>query len=279
MDIGWKRIKRILSPVNEIINNFNMHGGSLLAAAISFYAILSIIPFTLVFTAIMGQILHSSLAVYQHLNEILTRLLPSSSNKAVEIIDNLIKKKITFGLIGIFIFYWSGSRVFETAILSLRRIYGVKKQKFFMQNKVFSFLIIPLLIITAILFIGLSRLLFLLYRFSENTFVNAGLGHLDIFIPFLLSFGFLFFMYKAFAINIVNTKAALIGAAFTGIFSEIARYLFDWYIKNFSHFGEIYGSLSAIIIAVLWIYYLSTIFILGAELTYFISSKMRKTNE
>ncbi len=271
-----KKIKDLFAPFGEIINNFNMHGGGLLAAAISFYAILSVVPFTLVFTAIMAQILHSSAGVYHHLNTILSRVLPSSSNKAVGIIDTLIQKKVTFGIIGIFIFYWSGSRVFETAILSLRRIYGVKKQKFFMQNKVFSFMIIPLLIITAILFLGLTRALLLLYRLSGNTFVSTGLNHITIFIPLILSFGFLFFMYKAFAINMVSNRAALIGAAFASVFSEIARYLFDWYIKNFSHFGEIYGSLSAIIVSILWIYYLSTIFILGAEITHFLTQRKRK---
>lgn len=279
MNTKWERCKKFFSPVGEIVNNFNVHGGGLLAAAISFYAILSIIPFTLIFTAIMGQILHSSLIIHKYLNELLSRFVPSSSDKAVEIINNLIKKKVTFGLIGIFIFYWSGSRVFETAIHSLRRIYGIKKQRFFMQNKVFSFLIIPLLIITAILFIGLTRLVLLLYHFSGNTFINIGLGHITIFIPFLLSFGFLFLMYKVFAINIVDTRSALIGAGFTSIFSEIARYLFDWYIRNFNHFGEIYGSLSTAIIAILWIYYLSIIFILGAEITHFLSSKKRKIVE
>jgi len=56
----------------------------------------------------------------------------------------------------------------------------------------------------------------------------------------------------------------------------VVKYLFDWYIRNFNHFGKIYGSLSAIIIALLWIYYTSIIYIIGAELTAYIHRKRIK---
>jgi len=52
---------------------------------------------------------------------------------------------------------------------------------------------------------------------------------------------------------------------------EIAGSLFIFYLENFANYQLIYGSISSIIILLVWIYYSAFIIILGAEFTFQLS--------
>ena len=53
-------------------------------------------------------------------------------------------------------------------------------------------------------------------------------------------------------------------------------YLFSVYIDNFSNKSYLYGSLTALVIMMLWIYFCMIFIFLGGELNYFL---MREKNE
>jgi len=274
----WLRI--IIREFSEIINNFIKHGGTLLAAAISFYTILSVVPFLLVFTSIIAQIIHSSQFALQETLSFITRLFPSSGDSAIGYINALVSKKLAFGIIGGLAFYWAGSRTFEIMIIAVERIYEKKERGFFMHQKIFSFALIPILLATFALFVGLSKGIVFLRGFisigttaSEVSFITSFSNNLLI---VGIATGFFFILYRVFSYRNTDSVSALSGALFTSILTMVVKYLFDWYIRNFNHFGKIYGSLSAIIIALLWIYYTSIIYIIGAELTAYIHRKRIK---
>jgi membrane protein len=81
----------------------------------------------------------------------------------------------------------------------------------------------------------------------------------------ILLFGLIF---KIFPNRRVRWREAYFGAVFTGVFWEIAKYLFSMYIIRVVDYSKLYGSLSAIIILFLWLYYSAYIFLFGAELSY-----------
>lgn len=276
--VRWLRVT--IREFSEIINNFIKHGGTLLAAAISFYTILSVIPFLLVFTSIIAQIIHSSQYALQETLSFITRLFPSSGDVAISYINALVSQKLTFGIIGGLTFYWAGSRTFEIMIIAVERIYERKERGFFMHQKIFSFALIPILLATFALFVGLSKgvvflrgLISIGTTSSEVSFITSFSNNLLI---VGIATGFFFILYRVFSYRNTDSVSALSGALFTSILTMVAKYLFDWYIRNFNHFGKIYGSLSAIIIALLWIYYTSIIYIIGAELTAYIHRKRIK---
>lgn len=66
---------------------------------------------------------------------------------------------------------------------------------------------------------------------------------------------------------------ALQAALFTSLFWEVAKQLFGWYVLHLGRFSMVYGSLSALIIFFLWVYYSSVIVILGAEAVYLLEKK------
>ena len=61
----------------------------------------------------------------------------------------------------------------------------------------------------------------------------------------------------------IYSKTTTNGAIFTTISWTIATVIFTYYVQHFSNYGLFYGSLSNIIVLILWIYILSYILVIG----------------
>lgn len=56
------------------------------------------------------------------------------------------------------------------------------------------------------------------------------------------------------------------GAVLAVIIWLITSGLFSWYVSNFGHYNQMYGSLGAVVVLLFWLYLTAFIFLLGAEL-------------
>jgi membrane protein len=90
------------------IHFFSKDNCPLMAAGISFYAILSLIPFFLLLISLLGFALHSSEKAASSAYFLLVKSLPISTVSSFKIIFNLIQKRQVlgfFGLIGFFLLW------------------------------------------------------------------------------------------------------------------------------------------------------------------------------
>jgi membrane protein len=77
-------------------------------------------------------------------------------------------------------------------------------------------------------------------------------------------------IYKIIPNKEVHFISALQAAIFTGLLWELAKHLFTWYVVHLARYSIFYGSLSTLIVLVLWVYYSSTILVVGGEFAYFL---------
>ena len=63
------------------------------------------------------------------------------------------------------------------------------------------------------------------------------------------------------------------GAMLVTLLWELAKHLFTFLVKNIGYIGTIYGSLTTFILFLLWMYYLSCIFLLGGQFVNNLSNK------
>jgi membrane protein len=85
-------------------------------------------------------------------------------------------------------------------------------------------------------------------------------------IPFLLVFITATMIYKIIPSAHVKMTHAFSGGLFTALFLEIAKHLFTWYVVSVAHLGKVYGSLTAFVFFLLWMFYSACIFLIGAEI-------------
>jgi len=254
------------------LHTFYKDNCSLMAAAISFYAILSIIPLFLVFLSAAGFILHSSEKALGAVIMLLMKTFPTSTTAVFKLLSDLIQKKAVFGIIGLAGLIWAASRIFSAVENAMNIVWKVKKGRAYWHSKFLSLLLVPIAVL-----IMLSSIAFTAFytvarhltnplirlKLSEATFVSRVFA---ILFPLILGFILFFLIYKIIPNRKVYTKAALIGAICSSLMWEAAKFLFDIYIKNYAHFERIYGSLGTPVVMLIWIYYSAFIILIGAEI-------------
>ncbi len=74
-----------------------------------------------------------------------------------------------------------------------------------------------------------------------------------------------FCLYKFLPHRKIRWKMALIASLFTSVLLEVAKRAFSAYVRSFNPGSFYSGTVAALVIVVIWVYYASFIFIIGGE--------------
>ncbi|PJA26632.1 MAG: hypothetical protein CO189_09885 [candidate division Zixibacteria bacterium CG_4_9_14_3_um_filter_46_8] len=282
--IGRRLMSRIISRIIEFakfasaiikdvyIYTFFKDNVSLMAAAISFYAVLSIIPLLLVFVSVAGYILNSSEKAFDDVTKFLLAIIPSSTTSIIAFLEDFMRKKEVFGALGIIGLIWAASRIFAAVENSVNAVWKVEDGRPFWKSKILSMILVPISILTLIL----SLMLTAIYAFASQRpvpIINISLSEIgllskmiQIVLPVIVSMVLFTLIYKFMPYRYVPLLSAIVGAFFAAVFWEVAKILFDVYISNYTDYSKVYGSFGTLVVAVFWIYYSAFILLLGAEI-------------
>jgi len=86
-------------------------------------------------------------------------------------------------------------------------------------------------------------------------------------VPVLLSICAFILMYRTMPRARVRWRDVWLGGVIAGLIWSVGQEIFVWYVSNFADYDEIYGSVEAIIVFLLWCYLSGQILVLGAEFT------------
>ena len=261
---GWKDIA--LRLYQEFSNDRIL----LVAAGVTFYAILALFPAIAALVSIYGAVSDPS-TINAHLND-LRGILPDG---AIDIVGGQVKRLVDKGdkalgltaVISILISLWSANGGMKAIFDALNIAYEEEEKR--------SFVILNLqsLAFTA------GALLFVVLALTGIVVVPATLQVLGLdekawYIALL--------RFPALLLLVVGTLAVLYrfgpsrrkprwrwvtwGSALAGVLWLIVSGLFSWYVANFGSYNETYGSLGAAIGFMTWIWLSTTVVLLGAEL-------------
>jgi membrane protein len=73
-------------------------------------------------------------------------------------------------------------------------------------------------------------------------------------------------LYRFVPIQRVPWSSVLVGSVTTALLWELAKQLFRLYIEEINVYGTMYGSLGVTIGLIMWVYYSTVVFVLGATL-------------
>lgn len=248
---------------------------SLYSAQAAYFAIFSAIPIFILLLAVLNLFV-PRLSI--NVADVLLKYYPDSKTF---ITSESVKRFLDAGIAAvptsILAVFWSASRGIRAIGEGISGIYGssfVKKN--LAKRYLYSFLYTLIFIVTI-----LGTLLFLVFgkyigRFLSNVFPKIA-GVLDAILDwrFLIILGvliaFFFLFYKLLGFEGMNWRNHLPGAVFTGVGWLLYSYLFSLYLKYFSGWQSIYGSLSVLMVLMLWVYSCMYILMMGALLnTYFV---------
>ncbi len=179
-------------------------------------------------------------------------------------ISDVIRLRGALGLISIITLLWSGSSLFSAVSHAINRAWNVAKERSFFINKARE---LGMALAVGVLFfisLGVTAVFSIL---AQVQFPDAGLlislGSYA--LTFILTLGIFLLLYKYIPNTGTEWRFVWPGAVVAAVLFEIARHFFAFYIEHFGSYQLIYGSLGAIVILLVWIYYSAFIMLLGAE--------------
>lgn len=262
---------RYLHILTRSFMDFFRDGGPMLAGAISYFSIMALVPLCLFLVTIFGYILGYYPGFYEFFSTRLINYFPAITNS----ITNELGKLIIYQEIGVFSFILYAVlsfQAFSSIESALHIIFEVKKKRSLFWSIVLSLLLITFLIL--MLFISFTATALIpLFKNLRQFFPDLRIGliaaiMIQYIIPFLMVLFTITVMYIFFPKVKVRVLYAFTGALFATVFLEIAKHVFTWYVRTVIEFGTIYGPLTAFVVFLLWLFYSSCIFLIGAELVH-----------
>lgn len=256
--------------IEKISTNINEDNISAYSAQCAYYTILSFIPFLILLITLIQYTNIEQEALFNFI----TKLIPSSMNEFVlGIVREVYSKSVGTISISIIFTIWSAGRGLFALIKGLHAVYNIedKKSNSIIYIRVKS--IIQTITFIALIIIGIILLVFgsSLITLIQNYF--GILKGFSIFYEFWTKIGFVFitfliflFLYKFMPRHKVSFKSQIIGAIFGAIALNIISFLFSRYLDIFRGFSITYGSLTTLMLIMMWTYACFYTILLGAEL-------------
>ena len=256
----------------QTLKGFKANQGLLLAGAVAYYALLSIVPLLILAVIVLSHVIDQR-ELLATLGRYLEWLVPSQAETVVRELANFLDKRQGVGwlLLGTMIFFSSlAFTVLENAmsVIFLHRVVE-RKRRF-----IFSVLIPYVYILS----LGFGLLLVTLVAGSlqavgkENVELFGrewSLSGFSGFLLYLLGFaGEVFVLTSVYLVMPAGRLAwrhALIGGITAAVLWEITRHVLVWYFATLSQVTIVYGSLTTAIVVLLSLEVGATLLLFGAQ--------------
>lgn len=289
------RIRSIRRRFNEIIllslrlcgkafRDLWMDGGFTQAAAISYYLVVSIFPMLLLLIGISGYFLRTQEIRVEVLGWLSQYFPPITRVVFQENLQSLIDVSGSLSLMGIVVLLWSCTLMFDAINQAINAAWGMRGNSRFFLDKFKSLVLISIIVAAALVSIFLTTRNATPPSYEEiiQAFpflqwpLDLGREISGILIPFLLNVGAFGLAYRLLPRVRISIKDVWPAAFSAAILWEASKRGFVWYLTEHAAYRQIYGSISTVLVLMIWAYVTSLILAWGAELTAEIWKERRK---
>jgi membrane protein len=262
---SWKR-----APL-EIVAAFRCHECLFLAAGISFYFMLSLVPMLFLTLAVIGHFLRGS-TVREDLLNAVHAYIPFLTNEIIKNIDQVVRNPGLLGWIGGAALFLSTDLVFVAVQSSLDKIFAPGRRSFLKSkmSAVFLAVMVFCVLMATIAVNAVDRSVTEIEALASAAGWPRGwpVGlHLSTWTIALLMLGCATFAIRVLPHVDVPFRYALSGAIVATGFWLLVKAYYVGYLENISKVGPLFGSLSAVILTLVWVYMSALVFLVGAEVT------------
>ena len=275
MSIGPRSAYVLSHPgafVLRVLKGFRANQGLLLAGAVAYYALLSIVPLLILLAIGLSHFIDQS-ALLESLSRYIGWLAPGQSTFIIGELTNFLAHREVMGwlLLGTMLFFSSlAFTVLENAmsVVFLHRV--AIRRRHFLVSAVLPYayifclgigLLLVTLVSSSLQAMGDERLELMGRSWSLSSFSRLLLYLLGLAGEIFL----LTSVYLVMPVGRLSLRHALIGGMTAAFFWELTRHVLVWYFATLSQVGLVYGSLTTAIVVLLSLEIAATLVLLGAQ--------------
>lgn len=263
----FESFKTLLAKTFENWSNDNIPR---LAAAFSFYAVLSLAPVLVLVVVGAGYFYGEGAARDRLLSEVASAVGPQGKNLVAELIDNSNKPgaSVIATLLSLMVTFFSASNLFIALQESINAIWGIQEKVSLVRGliltRVTAFLSVMFFGVVVLGWLTLDSWLGWLSRRTEGF---QGWQAVSFVVTLVFLTGVFLVALKQLPREKLQWSDVLPGAFATALGFGVSKLLLSFYFA-YANVSAAYGSAGALVVILLWIYYSSQIYFFGVELTY-----------
>lgn len=273
-----KRKKGALPLALGFMERMSMDHVSAYAAQAAYFLIMSFIPFVLFLTAIVQY----TPLTYREVRQAIIGVVPENLQGFVlNIVAEVFSKSAAVLPISALMALWSSGKGMQALINGLNTIYHVKETRNWLVNRIYSmfymFLFVIALIASLLLLVMGSRIHILISDYIP--FLGNMIGRIlnaKTFLVFVMQFLVFLVLFRYLPNRRASLKSQVPGAFFTAVAWSVFSYLFSLYFTFFPDFSIMYGSLSTLILVMVWLYFCMNFLLYGAEVNVYFEKEFRQ---
>lgn len=275
------KISKRMKQFNMILKNSGDDHISEYSAQCSYYTILSFIPFVI----LLITLIQYTNIQQQTLFDAISKIIPSSMNEfVIGIVREVYSKSIGTISVSIIFTLWSAGKGLFALTKGLHSVYntGEDSEKSVIYLRIMA--LIETVIFIVLIMLGMVLLVF---GNSLKSLMQQHFGALENFSTFsqvvtelgfiLATFIIFLFLYRFMPKHKVTFKSQIPGAIFGALALNIISFVFSKYLDIFKGFSITYGSLTTLMLIMMWTYSCFYSLFLGAELNKTIKNIRKKS--
>lgn len=254
--------KNVLKFIDKFVND----RCDAMAAQVAFFIIISFVPFIMLLLSMLSLI---KLDGYTMLENIIAKL-PSTAS---EFFMSLFEEKLNnIGMVSVTAIttLWSASTAMFSIVKGLNDIFMIREKTNYWKARGISMIYTLAFNVAVIITIAINVFEGMVYKWLVRltSFPVAEFLHS---IKDYFSFIFLFaFFTLSFKLIPSKAKVKFKFAVFGGLVATVGWLLFSFFfsifVENFGHYASVYGSLAAVVVVMLWLYFCMYIMFFSGEI-------------
>ncbi len=240
-----------------------------MAASMAYFSFFSLFPLLLGVIAGASYFIDEA-EIQRRLTELLVNTLPGSLNFVSENVGALFRLRRSAGLIGIAGLLWSAGKMFGALSRGVNGALGLKWKRLAVFSPLRRFTMAVVMSVLLFLTLSVSTILEIVVQLDLGFLGNRLKRVLTFADGYVASVVFTFLvlvlLYRLVPFEKPAWREVLPGALFAAVVFELGKTVFSIYIDTVANFEAVYGSVSSIIMLLLWLYFAARVILFGAEL-------------
>ncbi|MFZ5981369.1 MAG: YihY/virulence factor BrkB family protein [Candidatus Zixiibacteriota bacterium] len=260
-----------------LYHHVDEHHIFLMSGGLTFSLFVCIVPLTLVLYYMVG-ILSEKFFIANEFDSFIDGVIPYQAYAMY--IKDLVAGRVqefkayknVIGLIGLVGLFLAASTLFSSMRTILNAVYKVKHTQPVVIGKLRDIGLVLAVLLYFLLSTIILPTLTIIKKFALKfeLLENLKSGVLEYFmvsgVSFLIIFTSFFILYLLIPQKKIPRRIIFVSALSASVLWEMAKYLFGLYIANVATLTKVYGAYALIVVVGFWVYYMSIVFIVGAEI-------------
>jgi membrane protein len=269
---AWRSLRLMALAAWRGVGGLYNSDGLTHAAAIAYYALLSLFPFLLLVLSVLGSVTADA-QDRDAVVRFVFRYFPRQFDFMTGQLDAFRGHTLKLGIGGLLALTWASLGVFTAVSSAIDHAWGVEKRRSFLMHRLVSFLMMVsagAVFIIALILASIARVAEtnwfweLVARSTWLVWLSAVTADYGATALLVLCVGLLFYFIPNTAMRFRHVWP---GAIVTGLLWRGALSAFSWYARDLARWNAVHGSITTVVVFLFWVYISAVILLYGVEMT------------